>query len=252
MPRSEKLLVFIRENQYEGKLPPFYEAKEFPELAPLQANWKAIRDEIMAFEKRQGHIYGINSNEYVSAQFEGINWSNMYLENFMWRIHRNRKHFPLICSLVDQIPNCTLAVISVLSPHSSIKPHYGDTNGIIRCHLGISVPAPLPECGIRVGQEERGWANGEFTLFTEAHEHTAWNRTEGKRYVLIVDIVPRFIAESKIQVCSRVLGAQTFNYLEKRFPFLAKIPGNRLGIIHFFLTYLWRAYLPIQRRIKFL
>ncbi len=75
IPRSEKLVVFIRENRYEGNLSPFYEADDFSELAPLKANWKAIRDEIMAFEKRQGQIYGINSNEYVSAQFEGINWA---------------------------------------------------------------------------------------------------------------------------------------------------------------------------------
>lgn len=252
IPKSEKLEVFIREGRYKGSLPNFFSIDLFPELRPLQDNWQAIRDEVLEFEKNNGEMKGISSNSYVSAQFEGINWSNLYLDNFMWRFHKNRKHFPIICSLVDQIPNCTLTVLTVLSPNSSVKPHFGDTNGIVRCQLGLIIPAAHPECGIRVGEEEMGWSNGEFIAFTEAHLHSVWNKSSTKRYLLIVDLKSPFVSGSKWEVCSKVLGAQSFNYLEARFAILKKVPDTLANMATALLSFAWRVYLPIQRRIKFL
>jgi hypothetical protein len=249
---QEDLQVLLRDQKYKGPLPAFHNAEDFPELKPLLDNWEKIRDEVFNYEKNIGAIAGINSNEYVSAQFEGINWSNMYLDNFMWRFHNNRKHFPFICSVVDQIPNATLAVLSVLSPHSSIKPHFGDTNGIVRCQLGLSIPAAPPVCSIKVADEERGWENGKLTLFTEAYLHSVWNNSPEKRYLLIVDIVPSYIPESKISVCAKVLGAQTWNYFECRFTILKKIPMSILPFFHAALSLAWRIYLPFQRKLPFL
>jgi aspartyl/asparaginyl beta-hydroxylase (cupin superfamily) len=249
---GEKLFISIRDTKYEGNLPAFYPPQYFPELNILLDNWQAINEEVMNYEKQIGAIHGINSNPYVSAQFEGVNWSNMYLDNFMWRFHKNRKHFPLICKLVNQIPNCTLTVLTVLSPNTTVKPHRGDTNGIIRCHLGLNIPAPYPICGIRVGQQEQGWEEGKLTLFTEALLHSVWNYSTGKRYLLIVDIVPSFMTPRKLEICSKVLGGQTINYLDKRFPLFQKIPDNSLPVFHFIFAFLWRLYLPIQRQLKFL
>jgi len=251
LPQKEKLVFLKREERYTGSLPRFYSPELFPELQPLKDNWRAIRDEILDFEKSQGEIQGLDSNPYVAPQFSGINWSNIFLENFMIRHHKNRKKFPVTSAVVDQIPNCSFVVISVLSPHTTILPHYGDTNGTVRSHLGLVVPAGLPKCGARVGDEERGWTEGELTLFTEAYLHGTWNHTNEKRYVLVVDIVPGFHGESKISVCTNLLGAQSYNYLEKRFPVLKNIPDSMLGIVCSVLAFMWRCYLPIQRSMKF-
>lgn len=251
-PQIEPLVVVKREERYQGPLPCFFNPEWFPELKPLADNWQAIKQEVMEYERKQGEMKGVSSNEYVSAQFEGINWSNLYLDNFMWRFHKNRKHFPLICSLVKNIPNCTLTVLTVLSPNTTVKPHYGDTNGIVRCQLGLVIPAAYPECGIRVGEEEKGWTEGEFIAFTEAHLHSVWNKSSAKRYLLIVDLKSPFVPESKLEVCSKVLGAQSFNYLEKRFPIFEKLPNQAADLLCFFLALGWRLYLPVQRRIKFL
>jgi hypothetical protein len=249
-PRKEKLVYLKREEKYNGSLPRFYLPEWFPELQPLKDNWRAIRDEILNFEKINGEIKGLDSNPYVAPQFEGINWSNIFLENFMIKHHRNRKKFPVTSSVIDQIPNCSFAVISVLAPHTTILPHFGDTNGIVRAHLGLAIPAGLPECGARVGDEEQGWADGELTLFTEAYLHGTWNHTSQKRYVLVVDIVPAFHGVSKITVCTNLLGAQSFNYLEKRFPIFKKAPDYMANFICSCLAFLWRLYLPIQRKIN--
>lgn len=246
---KEDLQVFIRESKYNGILPCFYSDSDFPELKLLKSNWKKIRDEILDFEKKYGAVKGINTYSPPDL-INDVGWSNIYLENFMWRFHKNRKNFPFTCSLIDTIPNCTYSAFSILSANAAIKPHYGDTNGIIRCHLGLIIPDNYPVCGIRVRDEERGWAEGEFTLFTEAHLHTTWNNSSSRRFILVVDIIPAFMEQNRYSVCSKVLGAQTFNYLEMRIPLLKKIPDAFLGFIHVVFSSLWRLYLPVQRKIK--
>lgn len=250
-PDNEPLTIFIRDSKYEGLLPCFYPSDKFPELKILLENWKEIQQEVFEYEKLRGDIKGLNTYSPPELSSE-VSWSNIYLENFMWKFHKNRKDFPKTCALLYQIPNCTLAAISVLSPQSTIKPHYGDTNGIIRCHLGLSIPDAYPICGIKVSDEEMGWEEGKIVLFTEAHLHTTWNFSDKRRYLLVIDIVPDFITVSKLTLCSKVLGAQTYNYFEKKIPILKKIPQRKLYPIHYLLSLCWKLYLPLQRRLNFL
>lgn len=252
LPVKEPLVALKREERYHGNLPYFFDPALFPELKPLQDNWIAIRDEIINYEKLHGVIKGLDSNPYVAPQIEGIEWSNLFLENFMIRHHKNRKKFPFLSSVIDQIPRCTFAVISVLSPHTVIKPHFGDTNGIVRSHLGLIIPDTLPLCGIKVGDEERAWADGELVFFTEAYLHGAWNKTPSKRYVLVLDFVPEFMGQTKMAVCTKLLGAQSFNYLENRFPVFKNLPDGAANVVCTILSIGWRICLPIQRQLKFL
>lgn len=243
---KENLIFNLRSSEYHGSLPYFYSPAQFPELTAIKNNWKVILEEIKNYEQQHGAITGIST--YTPPELVGVNpWNNIYLENFMWQFHNHRKHFPKTCALLNEIPGCTLAVISILSPQSTIEPHYGDTNTVIRCHLGLQVPAPYPACGIRVGSEERGWENGELTIFSEAHYHTVWNRTDTKRYLIVFDLIHPRWANKKTWVCAKVLGAQTYIFFEKRIPLLKKLPQASLLPIHFLLSALWRIYLPLQR-----
>lgn len=76
--------------------------------------------------------------------------------------HReNQAHFPKTMAILRAVPGLSLVAFSQLDPRSSIKPHNGDTNANIRCHLGLVVPGPLPELGFRVGTETRSWEEGK-------------------------------------------------------------------------------------------
>lgn len=251
-PKAEPLVALKRDERYAGALPEFFNPEWFPELKPLTDNWQAIRNEILNHEKQYGAIKGLDSNPYVAPQIEGIDWSNIFLLNFLIKHHKNRRKFPVTTAVIDSIPGGSFAVVRVLSPHTVIKPHFGDTNGIVRCHLGLVIPGKLPECGIRVGNKEQGWEEGKLTLFTEAYLHSAWNNTDSKRYVLVIDFVPAFMNQSQMTVCTKQLGAQSYNYLEKRFRFLEKLPDGLANFVCSVLTVAWRLYLPIQRRVKFL
>lgn len=248
---KENLIFNLRSREYHGTLPLFYSPDDFPELNVLKNNWQVIFREIQDYESEYGSISGINTLSPPGLSSTNA-WNNIYLENFLWQFHVNRKHFPETCKVLAQIPGCTLAVITVLSPQGSIEPHYGDTNAVIRCHLGLQIPAPYPACGIRVGNQEQGWKNGELTVFSEAHYHHVWNRTNEKRYLLVVDIVHPQWSREKEWICARVLGAQSYIFFEKRIPFLQKLPYSFLAPIHLVFSLIWRAYLPIQRKMAFL
>ena len=251
-PDGEKI-VYLRppHEAYYGKLEPFYEPEAFPELAPLTQNWEGIRDEILAFEKEHGHLNIMNS--LSPAQVEGAGkWNLTYLMSFRWKFHQNIKRFPFTWSVIEQIPNCVFAGISILPPHTEIKPHFGDTNAIVRAHLGLVIPASYPEIAIHVGEEECGWKEGELLCFINVTKHWVWNRTSHRRYVLMFDFIPKVLEHRTSEICSNALGSQSLIFFYKRFAFVRALPD----FVHSFLckafALVWKIYLPIQRRLKFL
>jgi aspartyl/asparaginyl beta-hydroxylase (cupin superfamily) len=232
-------------------LPSFYDNSWFNELDILKDNWKAIRDEIIDYEKKSGNITGMGS--YSPAQTSAPNaWNTINLMSYMVLYHKEREKFPVLTRLTDQIPSCTTVTISVLSPGSEIKPHYGDTNGVIRAHLGLIVPDPYPVIGMKVGDEERGWADGELLFFTIVCRHSVWSKSDKKRYVLIIDFVPKVLADRQTEICVKTLGSQTYIFLYKRIAFLRRMPEFVGSSLCSLFGVLWRVLLPIQRTFKFI
>jgi ornithine lipid ester-linked acyl 2-hydroxylase len=68
-----------------------------------------------------------------------------------------------------------------------LPPHRGPYNGVLRLHLGLIVPEPREQLGIRVEKDLYRWKEGEAVVFDDAYEHEAWNRTSHTRVVLFVD-----------------------------------------------------------------
>ena len=58
---------------------------------------------------------------------------------------------------------------------------------MLRLHLGLIVPEPREQLGIRVENDVYRWHEGEAVIFDDAYEHEAWNRTPNTRVVLFVD-----------------------------------------------------------------
>jgi hypothetical protein len=251
-PDGEEL-VYLRppEEVYHGSLPSFYEPVWFPELTPLKENWEAIRDEILAYEKNRGNIKGISS--YSPAQTSDASaWSTLNLMSYGVLYHKERKDFPVLSQITDAIPNITTVTISILAPHTEIKPHYGDTNGVIRAHLGLIVPDPYPVIAMRVGNEERGWKDGELLLFTIVQRHMVWSKSDKRRYLLIVDFVPKVLGDRQNEICAKTLGSQTYIFLYRRIALFRHLPEFVASGFCFIFSIFWRIFLPIQRRVKFI
>jgi aspartyl/asparaginyl beta-hydroxylase (cupin superfamily) len=245
-PVGEKLVYLRPPNEfYDGKLAPFYHSSCFPELNELKENWKIIRDEILDYEHEFGNLKGMNS--LSPADVSGGVWTVIYLNSFGRLFKQNRKKFPKTIALVDKVENCVFASINILEPGTVIQPHYGDTNGIVRVHLGLIVPDPYPVIGIHVGDEEMGWEEGDFMCFINVQKHHVWSHSKEKRYVLMMDIVPKPLMHRKLEICLKGLGSQSFNYFYKNHSWFRIFPTFLQPIFVFVFTAIWRAYLPIER-----
>lgn len=195
---------FLLEESYKGSHCFFCSSEKYPSIKELEANTEIIKAEIRALLSGNEKIDATVLNPpYLSSPTA---WKNFYFYNFGWKRHKNCDRFPKTHAILKSIPNLTFAGITVLEPHSTILPHNGETNAVIRCHLGLKIPAPYPICGLRVGTEEHGWEEGKVLMFSDAHLHSAWNNSSEQRFVLVFDIVRDEFASQKQIVCANVLG----------------------------------------------
>ena len=81
------------------------------------------------------------------------------------------KHLPKLTKIINSIPRVMTAQVAILHPGRRIKAHFGDTNALIRSHLGLVVPGDLPELGFRNKSDEQCWKEGEVLAICIAHRH---------------------------------------------------------------------------------
>jgi aspartyl/asparaginyl beta-hydroxylase (cupin superfamily) len=122
----------------------------------LRDNYKVIRDEYIEYTKyntlkRHGDIDHIQK----ITDTTNIPWLVLILKT------NKIKYFPKTYNLIKKIPNCTLAMFSVLLPGKKLAPHRGPYNGVLRYHLSLIVPkAPKNElkgCFIKVNGKNHYW-----------------------------------------------------------------------------------------------
>ena len=155
----------------------------FPLAVALEAEYPAIRREILALDNGQ-----------FAPQIEAIqrtgHWSVLF---FRERGRRNEEvcaRCPITSRVIEAHRTVStlagLCYVSRLSPGTHISGHRGPTNLRLRCHLGIRVP--VGNCGIRVDNEMRQWKEGKCLVFDDFLRHEAWNHSADERLVLIVDL----------------------------------------------------------------
>lgn len=216
----------------------------------MQANWQTIAEEM------SGIINGTERIELSSTNPPYLSnpqaWKNIYFYNFLWKKHVNCAKYPRTYALLSSIPNLTFAEFTVLEPHSQVLPHIGETNTTMRGHLGIVIPGTLPHAGIRVGDQERSWQQGKVVLFSDAHRHNVWNDTDGRRFVLVFDVMRPEFASKKWWMCAQCLAALTIKWSDSNLPLLCKLPRPLLHAFHQCISVAWYTYLPFQNKLRWL
>lgn len=238
------------EDTYDGSEPHFFASEDYSWVKILEDNWQIIYDEMGPIISGRERIELSSTNPPYLSNPQA--WKNIYFYNFLWKNHENCRKYPRTHALLRSIPDLTFAEFTVLEPHSQVMPHIGETNTTIRGHLGIVIPGVLPAAGIRVGDEERGWEEGKVTLFSDAHRHTVWNDTNGRRFVLVFDVMRPEFAARKWWICAQCLSALTIKWSDSKVPILCKLPRPVLNALHSSISLLWHAYLPFQNRFPWL
>lgn len=194
---------------YPENDPNYYDVKDFPELLEIEHHWPEIKEELRKFIEEKDKSFEVN--KYQNVQIEG-NWNS--LTYIFWGGIISMEFYkkcPIFGGYLRKVKGMISLSLSRFAPHSSIGRHRGDTNSVIRCHLGIEVPAGLPTCGLKVREEEKGWEEGKWLLFNDACVHSAWNNSDKRRIVLIIDIVrPEYLRRTN-GICAHNLAYQFIN-----------------------------------------
>jgi len=166
----------------------FFDQAAFPWIAELEAGAPTIRRElesVLEYRDDLPNFQDISTDQLQLTSDDG--WKTFFFYGYGFTAGQNVERCPETARLLRQIPGMTTAMFSIFAPHKHIPPHGGPYKGVLRYHLGLMVPEPASECGIRVGDDVRHWAEGKSLVFDDTWEHEAWNHTDGTRVVLFVD-----------------------------------------------------------------
>ncbi|WP_295637628.1 aspartyl/asparaginyl beta-hydroxylase domain-containing protein [Novosphingobium sp.] len=193
----------IYTNECAGLQYPFLPADEFFDrlhfdwLDQLEAGAGVVRAELDALLASPGEVMrpyvrmdeGTPQNLW-SALDHSLDWSACFLWEYGAPNQPILDRCPQTAALLERLPLARIpgrapnAFFSLLRPHTRIPPHTGVTNTRAILHLALDIP---PGCGFRVGGETREWVEGKAFAFDDTIEHEAWNDSDRRRAVLIID-----------------------------------------------------------------
>lgn len=210
---------------YKGNEPSFIEAASLSWTKEFQDNFIAIDKELHNYLKNNNLESYFNTsmvnNQEVWKTFSLISWD---IEFF-----KRKKEFPVLMSIVAKYPEILSVSFNQLEENGKIQPHCGDTNGIYRCHFGIEIPDELPNCGFRVRDEFRSWKKGEWLIFMDAYNHEAFNLSQKKRIILVIDVLRDEFKNKRNTIVSTV---RTSLFLQKRVNY-EKYLMNKPKLVYF-------------------
>lgn len=159
----------------------------------LEANWVAIRDELLAVTAQSDlHVKGNNiwaPPVVEAANAYGPDWRTLVLQDRAWD-PVNTNLFPKTTAIL-QDPSAKIPSVEAFfarqAPNTGIKLHTDDCNFILTMHLGLTVPPQ--QSWIEVGGVRRYWQEGKALLFNTSFFHQTMNESsEQNRVVLLLRV----------------------------------------------------------------
>ncbi|MBI3704598.1 MAG: aspartyl/asparaginyl beta-hydroxylase domain-containing protein [Rhizobiales bacterium] len=170
--------------------PPIYDNAVFPWTKEIEHDWRAIRAELDRVLTRKDDLPGFHElSSDVATISQDRGWKTFLLAGYGFKSEANIKACPETWRICQKIPGLITVMFSILEPGKHLPAHRGPYNGVLRVHLGLIVPEPREQLGIRVENEVYRWREGEAVVFDDAYEHEAWNKTPHTRVVLFVDFM---------------------------------------------------------------
>jgi beta-hydroxylase len=170
--------------------PPIYDKAVFPWAREIEAEWRLIRAELERVLTRKDDLPGFHEVATdVASISQDPGWKTFMLCGYGFKSDANIALCPQTWAACQKIPGLITAMFSIFEPGKHLPPHRGPYNGVLRLHLGLIVPEPREQLGIRVDKQIYRWKEGEAVIFDDAYEHEAWNRTPHTRVVLFIDFI---------------------------------------------------------------
>lgn len=245
----EPIYFYIQKSWYRGKMPVFYESNKYDFQKILENNYEVIKNEIIENYKRENSLY-IPQHAPPPYKFDSEKWKICTFYAFQIKYNKALNEFPVIAGVLKKIPGLITAQISVLEPHTYIRPHFGSSNAVIRSHLAIQIPGSLPTVGMKILHEERGWEEGKVLSFCETYRHYVWNYSDFPRIVLLIDTIHPEYAERKYFISCGVLASQILKVIVNKFPSTKSFPDLIVTMFHRSFTYVFIFLIYLQNLLN--
>jgi aspartyl/asparaginyl beta-hydroxylase (cupin superfamily) len=209
---------------YFPRLPaiPFYDNADFPWLKDLEAATPVIREEFLdlvredaaGFKPYVSHEEGAPVDQWAELN-NSMKWNAFHLWRDGVRNAGECRRCPRMAALLDTLPMIDIpnfgptVLFSVLEPHTHIPAHSSVTNARLVVHLPVIVPG---NCRFRVGNETRDWEEGKAWVFDDTIDHEAWNDSDGKRVIVMIDIWNPMLTPAERDLVSGLLNGMRDYY----------------------------------------
>ncbi|HYG53388.1 MAG TPA: aspartyl/asparaginyl beta-hydroxylase domain-containing protein [Flavobacteriales bacterium] len=229
MSGKQKIWYSHKNKAYTGHFPAYFIPAEFPWVAQLEAKFPEIETEVTRYLKTHADELKPYFNKDLVSKKNA--WQLLTLK--FWGVENKKTvaGFPVLSNAINAIPHTVTCSISLMEPQTTIVPHIGDTDAVMRCHLGLDVPAGLPACGIKVNDVDKAWERGKVLIFCDAYMHSAWNHTDQRRIVIIFDVVHDVFKDRYKNICNETHALLWLQKKRQDSPFFNKLPGPVLGIL---------------------
>jgi len=175
--------------------PAVLDAEEaFPGGAAFAGAWQGLRAEALAvagmFDQIPRFHEIMREQTEISAN-DGRDWRMFVMKAYGAEVRPNLARCPLLAKLLRDHPEVISATFSYLAPGKHIPVHRGPFRGVLRFHVGLSMP-----------RDERGelgatlWIDGiphrlddgESLLWDDTFPHEVLNATNKVRIALLLDV----------------------------------------------------------------
>lgn len=236
-------IVFFHSDEsiYNSEEAPFINTGNHPTIKKIENKFPIIKKEVEDYINGKFKLTASNPN--APKKDNPQSWNNVYFTNYMLSYRIGKKYFPETYEILTQNKDLTLAGITTLKAGGRLMPHCGETNAIIRCHIGLKVPGKLPDLGLKVKSESRSWEEGKAFAFNDAFVHEAWNNTSEDRFVLVFDIIKPEYSKYKKLICAYCLGIASARIFYAKIGAYNHTPLLIRKLTAIFFAFFWRIYL---------
>jgi aspartate beta-hydroxylase len=198
---------------YDARIsgPPILDAaRDFPGGTEFVAAWQALRDEAMVLARSLAEVPRFHevmeSQADISAN-DARDWRIFIVKAYGKLIKRNALRCPRLSALLAAHPEVVSASLSFLAPHKYVPPHRGPFRGILRFHLGLSVPLNadgVPAAVLTIDGVPHRIGDGDSLLWDDTYTHEVDNDSDQMRLALLLDVRRRDLPLD-MEVLSRCL-----------------------------------------------
>jgi len=166
----------------------------FPNGRKFIGAWTAIRDEALARTNDLAAVprfHDVMAEQAPISAQDGRDWRIFILKAYGIEVDEHLAQCPTLSSLLRETPEVLSASLSILAPGKHIPRHRGPFRGILRFHLGLSMPKGLdgrPAAVLAIGDSEHRIANGEGLLWDDTYPHEVSNDCDEMRIALLLDV----------------------------------------------------------------